>query len=110
MVVSSIGGVLAAPQSSPVAPISSGPISIDAVPVPLNPQNPSEMAIGDFLYAGGLVLTSRQTDQLHGLSDLEVTARTGSPPLGMKVFSSTHDSSSMARDGWWASQTPASRC
>ena len=29
--------------------------------------------MGDFLYAGGLVLTSRQTDQLHGLSDLEVT-------------------------------------
>jgi hypothetical protein len=73
MVVSSIGGVLAAPQSSPVAPISSGPISIDAVPVPLNSQNPSETAIGDFLYAGGLILTSRQTDQLHGLSDLEVS-------------------------------------
>ena len=68
------GGVFAAPQSSPVVPIASGPISIDAVPVPLNPQNPLEMAIGDFRYAGGLVLTSRQTDQLHGLSDLEVTS------------------------------------
>ncbi len=67
------GGVFAAPQSSPVAPLASGPISIDAVPVPLNPQNPSEVAIGDFRYAGGLVLTSRQTDRLHGLSDLEVT-------------------------------------
>ena len=73
VVVSSIGAVWAAPQSVPAAPILSGPISIDAVPVPLNPQNPSEMAIGEFLYAGGLVLTSRQTDQLHGLSDLEVT-------------------------------------
>jgi hypothetical protein len=73
VVVSAIGGVFAAPQSSPVAPISSGPISIEAVPVPLNPQNPLEMAIGDFLYAGGLFLTSRQTDQLHGLSDLEVS-------------------------------------
>ena len=31
------------------------------------------MAIGDFHYAGGLFLTSRQTDQLHALSDLEVT-------------------------------------
>jgi hypothetical protein len=67
------GGVVAAPQSSPVVPITSGPISIDAIPVPLNPQNPSEMAIGEFRYAGGLVLTSRQTDELHGLSDLEVT-------------------------------------
>ena len=73
VVVSSIAGVWAAPQSSPVAPIPTDPISIDAVPVPLNPQNPSEMAIGDFLYAGGLELTSRQTDRLHGLSDLVVT-------------------------------------
>ena len=66
------GGLVATPQSSTVAPISSGAIRIDAVPVPLNPQNPLEKTIGDFLYAGGLVLTSRQTDQLHGLSDLEV--------------------------------------
>lgn len=73
VVVSSIGGVFAAPQSSPIAPISSGPILIEAVAVPLNPQNPLEVAIGDFFYAGGLVLTSRQTDQLHGLSDLEVS-------------------------------------
>ena len=40
----------------------------------LHPENPSELAIGDFLYAGGLKLTSRQTDRLHGLSDLLVTA------------------------------------
>ena len=71
-VVSCGGGVFAAPQSSPVAPISSGPISVDTVPVPLNSRNPSETAIGEFLYAGGLVLTSSQTDRLHGLSDLEV--------------------------------------
>lgn len=73
LVIAVIGGVVAAPQSSPVVPITSSPISIDAIPVPLNPQNPSEMAIGEFRYAGGLVLTSRQTDELHGLSDLEVT-------------------------------------
>jgi hypothetical protein len=73
VIVSSLTAVWAAPQSSPVAPILTGPIGIDAVPVPLNPQNPSEMAIGDFLYAGGLQLTSRQTDRLHGLSDLFVT-------------------------------------
>ncbi|MGH9253939.1 MAG: esterase-like activity of phytase family protein [Vicinamibacterales bacterium] len=73
VVASSIAGVWAAPQSSPLAPISSSPIRIDTAPVPLNPRNPSEVAIGDFLYAGGLALTSRQTDQLHGLSDLEVT-------------------------------------
>jgi hypothetical protein len=73
VVVSSIAGVWAAPQPGPVAPTLSGPISIDAVPVPLNQRNPSEMAIGDFLYAGGLELTSRETDRLHGLSDLIVT-------------------------------------
>ena len=65
------GGVGAARQTTP-APTLSGPISIDAVPVPLNPRDPSQRAIGDFSYAGGLVLTSSQTDQLHGLSDLEV--------------------------------------
>lgn len=59
--------------SSSTAPIASSSISIDAVPVLLNPKNPSETAVGDFSYAGGLVLTSGQTDQLHGLSDLEVT-------------------------------------
>ena len=67
------GGVFTASQSRPVAPIASGPVNIDAVPVPLNPRNPAEMAVGDFRYAGGLVLTSRETNQLHGLSDLEVT-------------------------------------
>jgi len=74
VVVSSIAGAWAAPQSSPVAPTSSGPISIDVVPVLLNQQDPSEVAIGDFLYAGGLELTSRQTDRLHGLSDLLVSS------------------------------------
>jgi len=72
--VGSLVSVGAAPQSTGVTQISSGPFGIEAVPVPLNPQNPSETAIGDFLYAGGLMLTSRETDQLHGLSDLEVEA------------------------------------
>ncbi len=33
----------------------------------------SQTAIGDFVYAGGIVLTSHQTNRLHGLSDLEAT-------------------------------------
>lgn len=70
--VGSIGAAAAA-QSSSAAPIFRTAISIDALPVLLNPQNPSEVAVGDFRYAGGLVLTSRHTDQLHGLSDLEIT-------------------------------------
>lgn len=72
-VVGSIGGVCAAPQSGSVAPIAGGPIEVDAVPVPLNSQRPSQTAVGEFLYAGGLVLTSSHTDRLHGLSDLEVS-------------------------------------
>jgi hypothetical protein len=66
-------GTGAARQSTSPAPLAGSSITVDAVPVPLNPQNPSNIAIGDFSYAGGLVLTSQQTDQLHGLSDLEVT-------------------------------------
>jgi hypothetical protein len=66
-------GTAAAAQPSSAAPIFRTAISIDTLPVLLNPQNPSEVAVGDFRYAGGLVLTSRQTDQLHGLSDLEIT-------------------------------------
>ena len=73
VVAASGRGVGAAQPPSSPAPIASGAISIDAVPVSLNPSNPSEAAVGDFSYAGGLVLTSRQTDLLHGLSDLEVT-------------------------------------
>jgi hypothetical protein len=60
-------------QSRPVAPAGSGAVSIDAVPVWLNAQSPSQVAMGDFVYAGGLALTSRQTDRLHGLSDIHVT-------------------------------------
>jgi hypothetical protein len=73
-IISSMACVSTGPQSNPVEPTSSGPISIDVVPVPLNPQDPSDTAIGDFRYAGGLELTSRQTDLLHGLSALVVTA------------------------------------
>lgn len=60
------------PPSRSAASIEAGPVSIEAVPVPLNRANPAATTVGDFSYAGGLVLTSRQTDRLHGLSDLEV--------------------------------------
>jgi hypothetical protein len=50
-----------------------GPITIDAVPVRLNPQSPSTLAIGDFVYAGGLILASPSTNLLHELSDIVIT-------------------------------------
>jgi hypothetical protein len=73
VVAGSVAGVWATSRWSSTVSIQDGPIEIRAVPVPLNPQDPSAVAIGDFHYAGGLVLTSPDSDRLHGLSDLEVT-------------------------------------
>jgi hypothetical protein len=57
----------------PAQPVAVGAaIQVDAQPAPLDPTNPGRDRIGDFVYAGGLVLTSRQTSRLHGLSDLKV--------------------------------------
>ena len=65
--------------AAPMAPLPTGPvpvgaaIQVDAQPVPLDPTDPGRARIGNFTYAGGLVLTSRQTSRLHGMSDLKVT-------------------------------------
>lgn len=75
-----LGAALAAltacaqPAALPKGPMAAGPgITITAVPVPLNPQDPSQDRIGDFVYAGGLALSSDQTSRLHGLSDLRIS-------------------------------------
>lgn len=58
----------------PEAPVPAGPaIVVDAEPLPLDPTDLSRTAIGNFSYAGGVILTSKQTSRLHGLSDLKVT-------------------------------------
>src|SRR5262245_549616 len=49
-------------------------IAVDAIPLPLNPENPSATAIGNFAYAGGLELRARETNELHELSDVVMTA------------------------------------
>ena len=72
-VTSALAGVGAEPQSRPAADATFERIEIDVDPVPLNSQNPSDLTIGNFVFAGGVKLSSRQTDQLHGLSDLLVT-------------------------------------
>ena len=60
-----------APQRAVVATTGIvGRIAIEAAAVPLNPRAPSMTAIGDFAYAGGLVLSSPQTNLLHELSDI----------------------------------------
>jgi hypothetical protein len=68
-VLASAGGWTASLQ----VPSSPQPIVIDTVSVPLNPKDPTIEALGDFRYAGGLWLTSRQTDQLHELSDIVIS-------------------------------------
>ena len=65
--VGALTAVYSVPQSNPTRAIA-----VEAIPVPLNPQDPAQNAVGDFVYAGGLQLTSSQSDRLHGLSDLEV--------------------------------------
>ena len=57
----------------PSAPLAAGPaIAVAAAPVPLNPADPAQNRIGDFRYAGGLVLSSADTARFHGLSDMAV--------------------------------------
>jgi hypothetical protein len=55
------------------APQSTGPIIVEAIPVALNPEDPAATSVGSFHYAGGLLLTARQTNLLHELSDLIIT-------------------------------------
>jgi hypothetical protein len=57
----------------PAAPIAYRPdITIKAEPLVFDPQDPAKKQIGDFTWAGGVALTSDQTSNLHGLSDLKV--------------------------------------
>ena len=63
----------AVPRTSPGVSVPGAPITIDVTPVLLDPADSSTVAIGDFAYAGGLALTSAQTDLLHGLSDVVIT-------------------------------------
>ncbi len=76
LVVWSIAGLSAAqrPIGTSTA-VSAQPIRVDAVSVPLNPEDPSVTALGDFVYAGGLWLTSKQTDRFRELSDIVVTGQ-----------------------------------
>jgi hypothetical protein len=72
----SVAGFIAAcatPGPTAAALPPGGAITVDAVPVPLNPANPAQNAIGDFTFAGGIALTTRDTPLLHGLSDVIVS-------------------------------------
>jgi hypothetical protein len=56
-------------------PDRSGPITISAQAVFLNPQAPSQTQIGALTYAGGLALTGADGQRLGGLSDLVIDAK-----------------------------------
>lgn len=61
-------------QTPPAAPVAAGnKITVAAVAVPLNAQDPAQTGIGDFRYVGGLALTSPDTARFHGLSDMEIS-------------------------------------
>lgn len=61
------------PAPLPPAPLAlTAPIHVAAEPVPLDPTDPGRDRLGNFVYAGGVALTSADTARLHGLSDLQV--------------------------------------
>src|SRR5439155_17236546 len=65
----------AALHNGPARPVpADGSIRIVATPLPLNPKNPAQDRIGDFVFAGAVQLTSPDTTLLGGLSDLKVAA------------------------------------
>ena len=60
------------PAVLPIAPVKVGPeIGLVTTPVPLSAANPPPVAIGRFVYAGGVAISSPDTTRLHGLSDLK---------------------------------------
>ncbi|WP_374471070.1 esterase-like activity of phytase family protein [Phenylobacterium sp.] len=68
-----LAGCVSPSPTLPPAPLPyAATIAVDAAAVPLDPTDPSRQAIGRFVYAGGLHLTSQQTARLHGLSDIKV--------------------------------------
>lgn len=54
-------------------PLAAEPFAVEALPVPLNPQDPAQVRVGPLLYRGGLALRSLDS-RFGGLSDLKVGA------------------------------------
>lgn len=70
-------GACAQSATLPAKPAGAGPaFTIAATQVPLNVNEPAELTLGAFRYAGGLALTSPDTARFHGLSDMAVTRGT----------------------------------
>jgi hypothetical protein len=52
--------------------LTNGPIQVQSAPVPLKAKGPGLTGLGHFSYAGGIVLTSPDSHDLGGLSDLQI--------------------------------------
>jgi hypothetical protein len=75
LAVAAIAALWTAPRPTGTpAPKQLGAIAIEATEVPLNADDLSVTTLGDFRYGGGVVLTSSQTNLLHELSGLTMTA------------------------------------
>lgn len=69
----SLAACVTAQVDLPVTAVPAGPaVAIQTTLVPLDPTDPGRVAIRDFVFAGGIAITSNQTSRLHGLSDLVV--------------------------------------
>ena len=84
----SIAGLSAA-QPTGITSVTAKSIRIEAVSVPLSPRDPSVTALGELFYAGGLWLTSKQTDRFASSQTSSSQDRTGSQPLATAAFFST---------------------
>lgn len=51
-----------------------GPLEIVATPLPLDPRDPAQTRVGQLTYAGGVQIAATNSDRLHGLSGIDVTA------------------------------------
>ena len=71
-----VAACASAPATPPPPPTEARPfgpgIEVVSTPVPLNAADARQERIGNFVYAGGIQLSSNQTSQLHGLSDLKI--------------------------------------
>jgi len=68
-----LAGCATGPSQYPATPVAAGPeVTVQATPVRLNPSDPAQDRLGNFVYAGGVALSSVQTTRFHGLSDLDV--------------------------------------
>ena len=73
VLLASCATAIPTPVPLPTEPMPvTGAIDIIATPVPLNQSNPRQDRVGNFVYAGGVQLTTNQTARLHGLSDLKI--------------------------------------